>query len=85
MDSVKEYWANQEDKEVMILGQVPDISVQVPGWHRIIPVTGDSLEPGNLNKHGPVIQQDVGQPAAAPLAGRGRPAEQLHEEQPELE
>ena len=57
---VKEYRANQkEDKDMIAIQQSQDkFLISLSKFQDgIIPVTADSLEPGTLNKHGPVIQQ----------------------------
>merc|ERR1719320_1713051 len=60
IDWVKEYRANQkEDKDMNAIQQSQDkFLISLSKFQDgIIPVTADSLEPGTLNKHGPVIQQ----------------------------
>jgi len=60
MEWVSEYRANQkEDKELAGLQQSQDkFLISLSKFQDgIIPVTADSLEPGTLNKSGPVIQQ----------------------------
>ena len=57
---VKEYRANQkEDKDMIAIQQSQDkfLTSLSKFQDGIIPVTTDSLEPGTLNKHGPMIQQ----------------------------